>query len=98
MEAEIRVLFLQFTAINILVFVLIVNKDRVNYCECSPSFFFCLGKDGGVGVITIPKKSDVTFFKTITDLEAQPVLFIPDVHFGNLQRAGQVAAMFNKTS
>ncbi|XP_043995360.1 grainyhead-like transcription factor 2b [Gambusia affinis] len=48
------------------------------------------GKDGGVGVITIPKKSDVTFFKTITDLEAQPVLFIPDVHFGNLQRAGQV--------
>lgn len=26
----------------------------------------------------------------MTDLEAQPVLFIPDVHFGNLQRAGQV--------
>ncbi|XP_038142994.1 grainyhead-like transcription factor 2b isoform X1 [Cyprinodon tularosa] len=48
------------------------------------------GKDGGVGVINIPKKSEVTFFKTITDLEAQPVLFIPDVHFGNLQRAGQV--------
>ncbi|XP_007571808.1 PREDICTED: grainyhead-like protein 2 homolog [Poecilia mexicana] len=48
------------------------------------------GKDASVGVITIPKKSDVTFFKTITDLEAQPVLFIPDVHFGNLQRAGQV--------
>lgn len=24
------------------------------------------------------------------DLDAQPVLFIPDVHFGNLQRAGQV--------
>uniref|UniRef100_A0A3Q2DS45 Grainyhead-like transcription factor 2b n=1 Tax=Cyprinodon variegatus TaxID=28743 RepID=A0A3Q2DS45_CYPVA len=50
------------------------------------------GKDGGVGVINIPKKSEVTFFKTITDLEAQPVLFIPDVHFGNLQRAGQVVA------
>ncbi|KAM4725418.1 grainyhead-like transcription factor 2b isoform 1-T1 [Anableps anableps] len=48
------------------------------------------GKDGGVGVITIPKKSDITYFKTMTDLEAQPVLFIPDVHFGNLQRAGQV--------
>uniref|UniRef100_A0A674MFA0 Grainyhead-like transcription factor 2b n=1 Tax=Takifugu rubripes TaxID=31033 RepID=A0A674MFA0_TAKRU len=43
------------------------------------------GKDGGVGVITIPKKSDTTFFKTLTNLEAQPVLFIPDVHFGNLQ-------------
>ncbi|XP_049607388.1 grainyhead-like transcription factor 2b [Syngnathus scovelli] len=48
------------------------------------------GKDGGAGVITVPKKSDTTYFKTMTDLEAQPVLFIPDVHFGNLQRAGQV--------
>ncbi|XP_071355721.1 grainyhead-like transcription factor 2b [Trachinotus anak] len=47
-------------------------------------------KDGSVGVITVPKKSDATYFKTMTDLEAQPVLFIPDVHFGNLQRAGQV--------
>uniref|UniRef100_A0A7N8XKU2 Grainyhead-like transcription factor 2b n=1 Tax=Mastacembelus armatus TaxID=205130 RepID=A0A7N8XKU2_9TELE len=42
------------------------------------------------GVVTVPKKSDTTYFKTMTDLEAQPVLFIPDVHFGNLQRAGQV--------
>ncbi|XP_057684342.1 grainyhead-like transcription factor 2b isoform X2 [Corythoichthys intestinalis] len=48
------------------------------------------GKDGGVGVITAAKKSDTTYFKTMSDLEAQPVLFIPDVHFGNLQRAGQV--------
>ncbi|XP_033950045.1 grainyhead-like transcription factor 2b [Pseudochaenichthys georgianus] len=48
------------------------------------------GKDGGVGVITATKKSDTTYFKTMSDLEAQPVLFIPDVHFGNLQRAGQV--------
>lgn len=50
----------------------------------------CSGKDGGVGVITVPKKADTTYFKTMSDLEAQPVLFIPDVHFGNLQRAGQV--------
>ncbi|XP_068603041.1 grainyhead-like transcription factor 2b [Brachionichthys hirsutus] len=48
------------------------------------------GKDGSVSVIAVPKKSDATYFKTMTDLEAQPVLFIPDVHFGNLQRAGQV--------
>lgn len=41
-------------------------------------------------MISALKKSDTTFFKTMTDLEAQPVLFIPDVHFGNLQRAGQV--------
>uniref|UniRef100_A0A3Q1JUB9 Grh/CP2 DB domain-containing protein n=1 Tax=Anabas testudineus TaxID=64144 RepID=A0A3Q1JUB9_ANATE len=37
-----------------------------------------------VGVITVPKKSDTTYFKTMNDLESQPVLFIPDVHFGNL--------------
>ncbi|XP_048085278.1 grainyhead-like transcription factor 2b isoform X1 [Alosa alosa] len=48
------------------------------------------GKDGSMGVIALPKKSDTTFFKTMIDLDAQPVLFIPDVHFGNLQRAGQV--------
>lgn len=52
--------------------------------------YLFLGKEGGVGVISVPKKSDTTYFKTMTDLEAQPVLFIPDVHFGNLQRAGQV--------
>uniref|UniRef100_A0A8C2II48 Grainyhead-like transcription factor 2b n=1 Tax=Cyprinus carpio TaxID=7962 RepID=A0A8C2II48_CYPCA len=45
-----------------------------------------------VGVVSVPKKCDATFFKTMTDLDAQPVLFIPDVHFGNLQRAGQVFA------
>ncbi|XP_026096740.1 grainyhead-like protein 2 homolog [Carassius auratus] len=50
------------------------------------------GKDAGVGAVSGPKKCDATFFKTMTDLDAQPVLFIPDVHFGNLQRAGQVFA------
>ncbi|KAL0961691.1 hypothetical protein UPYG_G00330470 [Umbra pygmaea] len=50
------------------------------------------GKDAGLGAVTPSKKCDTTFFKTMTDLEAQPVLFIPDVHFGNLQRAGQVFA------
>uniref|UniRef100_A0A671TN33 Grainyhead-like transcription factor 2b n=1 Tax=Sparus aurata TaxID=8175 RepID=A0A671TN33_SPAAU len=51
-----------------------------------------------VGVITAPKKSDTTYFKTLTDLEAQPVLFIPDVHFGNLQRAGQVDHLHRHSS
>ncbi len=60
-----------------------------SFLNTFPHLFFP-GKDGGVGVITVPKKSDTTYFKTMTDLEAQPVLFIPDVHFGNLQRAGQV--------
>lgn len=47
-------------------------------------------------MISLPKKSDTTYFKTMTDLEAQPVLFIPDVHFGNLQRAGQVGLIKKK--
>ncbi|KAJ8267733.1 hypothetical protein COCON_G00129050 [Conger conger] len=50
------------------------------------------GKDGGVGVVPLLKKCDLTYFKNMTDLDSQPVLFIPDVHFGNLQRAGQVFA------
>ncbi|XP_052439751.1 grainyhead-like protein 2 homolog [Carassius gibelio] len=50
------------------------------------------GKDGGVGAVSVPKKCDATLFKRMSDLDAQPVLFIPDVHFGNLQRAGQVFA------
>lgn len=57
-------------------------------------FFFYLGKDGSAGVITVPKKADTTYFKSMSDLESQPVLFIPDVHFGNLQRAGQVCHFF----
>lgn len=50
------------------------------------------GQDGKRGSFTaLPqKKSDITFFKTMSDLESQPVLFIPDVHLNNLQRAGQV--------
>ncbi|XP_073703944.1 grainyhead-like protein 2 homolog [Garra rufa] len=36
------------------------------------------------------KRPDITLFKTLTDLESQPVLFIPDVHLNNLQRSGQV--------
>uniref|UniRef100_A0A7N8YHS5 Grainyhead-like protein 2 homolog n=1 Tax=Mastacembelus armatus TaxID=205130 RepID=A0A7N8YHS5_9TELE len=42
------------------------------------------------------KRADTTLFKTMTDLDSQPVLFIPDVHFGNLQRAGQVRDILMK--
>ncbi|KAG9338269.1 hypothetical protein JZ751_026074 [Albula glossodonta] len=48
------------------------------------------GKD--LATLPLTRKSDTTFFKTMSDLDSQPVLFIPDVHFGNLQRAGQVFA------
>ncbi|XP_058504538.1 grainyhead-like protein 2 homolog isoform X2 [Solea solea] len=51
------------------------------------------GKNGSSGPGSPLKKTDGMLFKTMTDLDAQPVLFIPDVHFGNLQRAGQVFAL-----
>ncbi|KAJ8353747.1 hypothetical protein SKAU_G00213140 [Synaphobranchus kaupii] len=47
-------------------------------------------EDGSLTALPLPRKADITFFKTMADLDSQPVLFIPDVHFGNLQRAGQV--------
>lgn len=34
----------------------------------------------------LQKRNDVTIFKMMTDLETQPVLFIPDVHFSTFQR------------
>ncbi|EHB18265.1 Grainyhead-like protein 2-like protein [Heterocephalus glaber] len=46
--------------------------------------------DGKLAAMPLQKKSDITYFKTMPDLHSQPVLFIPDVHFANLQRTGQV--------
>ncbi|XP_029530938.1 grainyhead-like protein 1 homolog isoform X6 [Oncorhynchus nerka] len=43
-------------------------------------------KDGDVKVPILQKRNDVTSFKMMTDFETQPVLFIPDVHFSNVQR------------
>ncbi|NWQ83049.1 GRHL3 protein, partial [Columbina picui] len=37
-----------------------------------------------------PKRNEITFLRPETDLETQPVLFIPNVHFSNLQRCGTV--------
>ncbi|NWX39812.1 GRHL2 protein, partial [Steatornis caripensis] len=50
----------------------------------------CNNSEGKLSALPLQKKSDITFFKTMADLDSQPVLFIPDVHFGNLQRTGQV--------
>lgn len=50
------------------------------------------GKNGSSGMTSPIKRVDSTLLKTMMDLDSQPVLFIPDVHFGNLQRAGQVFA------
>jgi len=37
------------------------------------------------------KRTDITIFKPFMDLDTQPVLFIPDVHFANLQRGAHVS-------
>uniref|UniRef100_A0A8C4ZI97 Grainyhead-like protein 2 homolog n=1 Tax=Gadus morhua TaxID=8049 RepID=A0A8C4ZI97_GADMO len=50
------------------------------------------GKNGNPCAALPMRKADSTLFKVLKDLDSQPVLFIPDVHFGNLQRAGQVFA------
>lgn len=50
-----------------------------------------LGKNGTIGPNLPMKRADSTLLKPVTDLDSQPVLFIPDVYFGNLQRAGQVS-------
>ncbi|XP_008306600.1 grainyhead-like protein 1 homolog [Cynoglossus semilaevis] len=39
-----------------------------------------------VKVPILQKRNDVTIFKMLADLETQPVLFIPDIHFSTLQR------------
>ncbi|XP_075454461.1 grainyhead-like protein 1 homolog isoform X1 [Ascaphus truei] len=36
------------------------------------------------------KRTDITIFKPMQDHDTQPVLFIPDVHFANLQRTAHV--------
>uniref|UniRef100_H2TZV2 Grh/CP2 DB domain-containing protein n=1 Tax=Takifugu rubripes TaxID=31033 RepID=H2TZV2_TAKRU len=48
------------------------------------------GKNSTIGQTSPIKRADSTLLKPVTDLDSQPVLFIPDVYFGNLQRAGQV--------
>ncbi|XP_059196261.1 grainyhead-like protein 2 homolog isoform X2 [Centropristis striata] len=50
------------------------------------------GKNGSSGQTSPLKRAENTLFKTMRDLDSQPVLFIPDIYFGNLQRAGQVFA------
>ncbi|NXN26639.1 GRHL1 protein, partial [Nycticryphes semicollaris] len=50
------------------------------------------GKFSDVKVPMLPshKRTDITIFKPFMDLDTQPVLFIPDVHFANLQRGAHV--------
>ncbi|NXX39234.1 GRHL1 protein, partial [Tricholaema leucomelas] len=46
--------------------------------------------DVKVPLLPSHKRTDITIFKPFMDLDTQPVLFIPDVHFANLQRGAHV--------
>ncbi|KAM9403716.1 grainyhead-like protein 2 homolog [Salvelinus alpinus] len=48
------------------------------------------GTDGSLAALN--GKPDTMFFKSLSDLDTQPVLFIPDGNFGHVQRTGQVFA------
>ncbi|KAL0963302.1 hypothetical protein UPYG_G00304370 [Umbra pygmaea] len=52
-------------------------------------------KDGRLAVLN--RTPETTSFKFLTDLGSQPVLFIPDIHFGHLQRTGQVISIHTDT-
>ncbi|XP_059516548.1 grainyhead-like protein 1 homolog isoform X7 [Myotis daubentonii] len=49
--------------------------------------------DVKVPLLPTHKRMDITVFKPFVDLDTQPVLFIPDVHFANLQRGTHVLSM-----
>ncbi|XP_017268723.1 grainyhead-like protein 2 homolog isoform X2 [Kryptolebias marmoratus] len=51
------------------------------------------GKTSSSGSTSPIKRAERTLLKSMLDLDSQPVLFIPNVHFGNLQRAGHVFAV-----
>lgn len=46
--------------------------------------------DVKVPLLPSHKRMDITVFKPFVDLDTQPVLFIPDVHFASLQRGSHV--------
>nr|XP_020652285.1 grainyhead-like protein 1 homolog [Pogona vitticeps] len=46
--------------------------------------------DVKVPMLPSHKRTDITVFKPFMDLDTQPVLFIPDVHYSNIQRGVHV--------
>ncbi|XP_060643612.2 grainyhead-like protein 1 homolog isoform X1 [Anolis sagrei] len=46
--------------------------------------------DVKVPMLPSHKRTDITVFKPFMDLDTQPVLFIPDVHYSNIQRGAHV--------
>ncbi|XP_077946082.1 grainyhead-like protein 1 homolog isoform X2 [Gasterosteus aculeatus] len=57
------------------------TRRKGKSAELNPGLAFADAK-----VPLLQKRNDVTFFKTMSDHETQPVLFIPDIHFSTFQR------------
>uniref|UniRef100_A0A8C5GHR9 Grh/CP2 DB domain-containing protein n=1 Tax=Gouania willdenowi TaxID=441366 RepID=A0A8C5GHR9_GOUWI len=57
------------------------SRRKGKVTEINPNLTFV-----DVKVSILQKRNDVTIFKMMSDLETQPVLFIPDIHFSTFQR------------
>ena len=70
-----------------------VGKPQHHQCLHYPLFHSLVSAVSDVKVPMLPshKRTDITIFKPFMDLDTQPVLFIPDVHFANLQRGAHVS-------
>ncbi|XP_018121427.1 grainyhead-like protein 1 homolog isoform X6 [Xenopus laevis] len=67
------------------------RKQSKRKGKCSePSSQINTFQEVKVGLLPSHKRTDFTVFKPMMDLDTQPVLFIPDVHFANLQRTTHV--------
>lgn len=64
----------------------------ITIISCWLPFFFSPVSDVKVQLLPSHKRTDITVFKPFLDLDTQPVLFIPDVHFTNLQRGSHVGS------
>ncbi|KAM6123125.1 LOW QUALITY PROTEIN: grainyhead-like protein 1 homolog [Pterocles gutturalis] len=65
------------------------KQKRKGKCT-DPSSQLNAFSDVKVPMLPSHKRTDITIFKPFMDLDTQPVLFIPDVHFANLQRGAHV--------
>ncbi|XP_068011430.1 grainyhead-like protein 1 homolog isoform X2 [Melanerpes formicivorus] len=67
------------------------RKQSKRKGKCSdPNAQLSAFSDVKVPLLPSHKRTDITIFKPFMDLDTQPVLFIPDVHFANLQRGAHV--------
>ncbi|KAF7247807.1 hypothetical protein EYD10_06427, partial [Varanus komodoensis] len=67
------------------------RKQSKRKGKCSdPSSQLNAFSDVKVAMLPSHKRTDITVFKPFMDLDTQPVLFIPDVHYNNVQRGTHV--------